>query len=59
MLTIEKGTPLTETAKEADKVMEKLLKIEDIQDVGAMALHFPLWQFSPPPRNGDCPTSFP
>lgn len=36
-LTMEKGTPLTETAKEADKVMEKLLKIEDIQDVGAMA----------------------
>lgn len=36
-LTMEKGTPLTETAKEADKIMEKLLKIEDIEDVGAMA----------------------
>lgn len=36
-LTMEKGTPLTETAKEADKVMEKLLKIDDIKDVGAMA----------------------
>lgn len=36
-LTMEKGTPLTETAKEADKVMEKLMTIEDIEDVGAMA----------------------
>lgn len=37
-LTMEKGTPLVETAKEADKVMEKLLVIKDIEDVGAMAL---------------------
>lgn len=36
-LTMEEGTPLAETAKEADAVMEKLLKIDDIQDVGAMA----------------------
>lgn len=36
-LMMEKGTPLTETAKEADKVMEKLMTIEDIEDVGAMA----------------------
>ena len=36
-LTMEKGTPLTETAKEADKVMDKLLKIDDIDEVGAMA----------------------
>ena len=36
-LETEEGTPLQETAKVADGVMETLMKIPDIEDVGAMA----------------------
>lgn len=36
-ITTEEGTPLSETAEEADAFVEKLLKIPDIQDVGGMA----------------------
>lgn len=36
-LETEEGTPLQETAKAADEVMEILMKIPDIEDVGAMA----------------------
>lgn len=36
-LETEEGTPLSETAKVADEVMETLMKIPDIEDVGAMA----------------------
>lgn len=35
-LETEKGTSLEDTAKEADKVMEEVGKIKDIEDIGAM-----------------------
>lgn len=36
-LEMEEGTPLAETGKAADDVMERLMKIEDIENIGAMA----------------------
>ncbi len=35
-LETEEGTSLEDTAKEADKIMERVGKIEDIEDVGAL-----------------------
>ncbi len=35
-LETEKGTSLEDTAKEADKVMEEVGKLKDIEDIGAM-----------------------
>lgn len=35
-LEMEKGTPLEETAAQADKVMEAVGQIEDIEDIGAL-----------------------
>ncbi len=35
-LETEEGTSLADTAKEADKIMEQVSKIEDVEDVGAL-----------------------
>ena len=35
-LETEEGTPMEETAKVADQVAKEIMKIEDVQDVGAM-----------------------
>lgn len=36
-LTLPKDTPLTETAEVTDKVVEKLMEMDEVEDVGAMA----------------------
>ncbi len=36
-LTLPKDTPLTETAEVTDKVVEKLMEMEEVVDIGAMA----------------------
>ncbi|MGI6070943.1 MAG: efflux RND transporter permease subunit [Blautia sp.] len=36
-LTMDKGTPLTKTAKCADEVVERIQNLEDIESIGAMA----------------------
>lgn len=39
-LETEKGTSLEDTAKEADKVMDEVGRIKDIEDVGALVSSF-------------------